>query len=391
MSNHSHTHSHNCSHNHNHGGSMSNLPSQPQQNAGTSHMSGVHHSAAALKGMTVDQFTKLRQGMMLTSCLVCGRKLWDTQSVTEGIGPDCAHKYGYTLNIPSATQVQKALGILALLPISQDKGFMDFLLANTGDTRKFSNILVAWCSHLVSTHQDEKVFDYTGAFEALGLDLVADRITLSRCTLRTIKQAENGQNYWAFHFPANANVKSNLRRYGLDVRHRKVNVDGMLGGNKYRLDTQAELDLMLWVCAGEFSGQRLYNCGTVVTIPAQSALPVPPAVTAYRARYKKPVAQPSVPSVPTPSQIGLRISKHTSQYGTYFRVTIPPFWNLKHWKPVRDDQKPFWRAFLDDVKASTRARWNNNTKTWKVDGSKETDLVNAINRHLGYTKSDLGL
>ena len=119
--NNTHNHTHNCSHSHNHGGRMtSNSP---------------HLNVVALKGMSIAQFFGIRQGMTLTNCCVCQRPLEDAQSVTDGIGPICSSRYGYSSHVPTQAAIQAALGHLALLPIAADMQVMNYLLSNKNDER----------------------------------------------------------------------------------------------------------------------------------------------------------------------------------------------------------------------------------------------------------------
>ena len=346
--NNTHNHTHNCNHSHNHGGRMTTSNSAP------------HLSVVQLKGMPVSQFFGVRRGMTLTTCCVCNAPLEDAQSVTEGVGPICSRKYGYHTHVPTQSAIQAALGHLALLPIAADMEVMNYLLANKGDERKFANILVAYCSHLTSKGKDADVFQYTGAIKALGLDKLAEQLRISRCDIRIVSNTDDGTRFgnpiageFVIKFSPCTNapiIRDLVRKYGFAFE--KSLLKGIGTGNRYKVD-QANLDLLLWAIAGSSWGGvgRVYNNGTILTLPQQSALPVPAGVLAYRTRYQRP-AQPTTP--PSASAIGLSITRKNGRNGAFYTVSLPPFWNLGFWKPNKADQKPFWTAFKDDFKRSGR-------------------------------------
>lgn len=382
---HNHTHTHNCNHSHNHGGRMTTSNSAP------------HLSVVQLKGMPVSQFFGVRRGMTLTTCCVCNAPLEDAQSVTEGVGPICSRKYGYHTHVPTQSAIQAALGHLALLPIAADMEVMNYLLANKGDERKFANILVAYCSHLTSKGKDADVFQYTGAIKALGLDKLAEQLRISRCDIRIVSNTDDGTRFgnpiageFVIKFSPCTNapiIRDLVRKYGFAFE--KSLLKGIGTGNRYKVD-QANLDLLLWAIAGSSWGGvgRVYNNGTILTLPQQSALPVPAGVLAYRTRYQRPAPQPTTP--PSASAIGLSITRKNGRNGAFYTVSLPPFWNLGFWKPNKADQKPFWTAFKDDFKRSGRAAWNPTYKNWVVNSRNEQGMFQAIERHLGYTRQQLG-
>ena len=382
----SHTHTHNCSHSHN-GGRM------------TTNNSAPHLSVVALKGMSVSQFFGVRRGMTLTTCCVCNAPLEDAQSVTEGVGPICSRKYGYHTHVPTQAAISAALGHLALLPIAADLQVMGFLLANKGDERKFANILVAYCSHLTSKGQDDDVFQYTGAIAALGLDKLAEQLRISRCDVRIVSNTDDGTRFGnpiagefvlKFNPTTNAPVIRDLvRKYGFQFE--KSMLKGIGNGNRYKVD-QSNLDLLLWAIAGSGWGGngRVYNNGTIITLPKQADLPVPSQVTQYRNRFRPQQPVQQVRTIPTPSSIGLSVTRKRGKNGHFYTVTLPPFWNLGFWKPNKADQKPFWTAFKDDFKGNSRAFWNSQYKNWVVNGRNEAAMFAAIQRHLGFTRQQLG-
>ena len=382
---HNHNHTHNCNHSHNHGGRMTTSNSAP------------HLSVVQLKGMPVSQFFGVRRGMTLTTCCVCNAPLEDAQSVTEGVGPICSRKYGYHTHVPTQSAIQAALGHLALLPIAADMEVMNYLLANKGDERKFANILVAYCSHLTSKGKDADVFQYTGAIKALGLDKLAEQLRISRCDIRIVSNTDDGTRFgnpiageFVIKFSPCTNapiIRDLVRKYGFAFE--KSLLKGIGTGNRYKVD-QANLDLLLWAIAGSSWGGvgRVYNNGTILTLPQQSALPVPAGVLAYRTRYQRPAPQPTTP--PSASAIGLSITRKNGRNGAFYTVSLPPFWNLGFWKPNKADQKPFWTAFKDDFKRSGRAAWNPTYKNWVVNSRNEQGMFQAIERHLGYTRQQLG-
>lgn len=369
-------------------------------NGGRMTNSAPHLNVVALKGLSVSQFFGVRRGMTLTNCCVCGAALEDAQSVTDGVGPICSRKYGYHTHVPTQAAIQSSLGHLALLPIAADLQVMGYLLANKGDERKFANILVAYCSHLTSKGQDADVFQYTGAIKALGLDKLAEQLRISRCDVRIVNNCDDGTRFGnpiagefviKFNPCQNAPVIRDLvRKYGFTFE--KSLLKGIGTGNRYKVD-QANLDLLLWAIAGSSWGgvARVYNNGTILTLPQQSALPVPASVLAYRNRFQRPTpVQPVVTTVPTASSIGLRITRKNGRNGAFYTVTLPPFWNLGFWKPNKADQKPFWTQFKDDFKRSGRAAFNSQYKNWVVNGRNEAAMFAAIQRHLGYTRQQLG-
>ena len=365
----------------------------------TTNTSAPHLSVVQLKGMSVAQFFGVRKGMTLTTCCVCNTPLVDAQSVTEGVGPICSRKYGYHTHVPTQAAIQAALGHLAILPIAADLQVMGFLLANQGDERKFANILVAYCSHLTSSGKDADVFLYTGAIKALGLDKLAEQLRISRCDIRIVSNTDDGTRFGnpiagefviKFNPTTNAPVVRELaRKYGFTFE--KSLLKGIGNGNRYKVD-QANLDLLLWALAGSGWGGtgRVYNNGTILTLPQQSALPVPAGVLAYRSRFQRTPVQPVVATPPTASSIGLRITRKRGQNGHFYTVSLPPFWNLGFWKSQKADQKPFWVAFKDDFKRSGRAFWNSQYSNWVVNGRNEAAMFAAIQRHLGYTRQQLG-
>ena len=382
--NNTHNHTHNCSHSHNHGGRMtSNSP---------------HLNVVALKGMSIAQFFGIRQGMTLTNCCVCQRPLEDAQSVTDGIGPICSSRYGYSSHVPTQAAIQAALGHLALLPIAADMQVMNYLLANKNDERKFANILVAYCSHLTSKGKDADVFQYTDAIEALGLNKLAEQLRISRCDIRIVNNCDDGTRFgnpiageFVIKFNPTTNppvIRDLVRKYGFEFE--KSSLKGIGTGNRYKVD-QANLDLLLWAIAGSGWGgnARVYNNGTILTLPQQSALPVPAGVLAYRSRFQRPQT-PVVATPPSASAIGLSITRKNGRNGAFYTVSLPPFWKLDFWKPNKADQKPFWTAFKDDFKRSGRAAWNPTYKNWVVNGRNEQAMFDAIQRHLGYTRQQLG-
>lgn len=364
----------------------------------TSNNSAPHLSVVALKGMSVTQFFGVRQGMTLTTCCVCNAPLEDAQSVSEGIGPVCSRKYGYHNHVPTPQAIAACLGHLALLPIAADMQVMAYLLANQNDERKFANILVAYCSHLTSVGRDIEVFDYTPAIAALGLTYLADQLALSRCPIRVVPNTNEGtrigtpiQGQFVVRYDSNVNGCPDLyslkRKYGFSKT--PSSMKGIGRGSRWLVD-QADLDLLLWALAGSAHGgtSRVWNCGTIVTLPQQSAMTEPAAVTAYKARF-----QPSTPVVATPptaQNIGLVVTRKTSRNGAFYTVALPPFWNLGFWKPNKADQKPFWTVLKDDIKSSAKARWNPTHKNWVVDGTNEAAMFTAIQRHLGFTRQQLG-
>lgn len=379
MSINSHTHSSACTHSN--GGRMTN--------------SAPHLNVASLKGMSVTQFFGVRQGMTLTNCCVCNLPLEDAQSVSDGIGPICSRKYGYHTHVPTQQAIAACMGHLALLPIAADMQVMSYLLANQGDERKFANILVAYCSHLTSKGRDIEVFDYTPAIAALGLTYLSEQLALSRCPIRVVPNTVEGTRIgtpiageYVIKFDSSVSGSPNLwdlkRKYGFS--HTKSSLKGVGRGNRWLVD-QANLDLLLWAIAGSAHGgtSRVWNCGTVITLPQQSAMTEPASVTAYKARFA-----PTTPVAPTPSSIGLSVSRRSGRNGAFYTVSLPPFWNLGFWKPQKSDQKPFWTAMKDDLKRSTRSRWNPTHTNWVVDGSKESELFAVIQRHLGFTRQQLG-
>lgn len=361
----------------------------------TTNNSAPHLNVASLKGMTVTQFFGVRQGMTLTNCCVCNLPLEDAQSVSDGIGPICSRKYGYHSHVPTPQAIAACMGHLALLPIAADMQVMAYLLANQNDERKFANILVAYCSHLSSVGRDIEVFDYTPAIAALGLTYLAEQLAISRCPIRVVPNTNEGTRIgtpiagqFVVKFDSSVSGSPNLwdmkRRYGFS--HTKSSLKGVGRGNRWLVD-QANLDLLLWAIAGSAHGgtSRVWNCGSVITLPQQSAMTEPTAVTAYKARFApKPVTPPS------PSSIGLSVSRRSGRNGAFYTVSLPPFWNLGFWKPQKADQKPFWTALKDDLKRSTRSRWNPTHTNWVVDGSKESELFAVIQRHLGFTRQQLG-
>ena len=351
-----------------------------------------HLSVAQLKGMSVSDFYKTRQNMTITECFVCNRDLTDSQSVTEGIGPICSRKYGYHKHTPTAQQVQAAFGHLALLPIAADKNVMNFLVANQNDERKFANILVAYCSYLTSNGKDGDVFLYTGAFRAMGLDVLARQLEISRCAIRVLEHFENGQPTGKFvvRFPSCYGTTHNPIRDAKKYLGTWIptisKITGMGRGKKF-LCTQKELNVLLWCLAPAFQGERVYNCGTIINLPQQSTLPEPPEVTAWKAARTPAV----VPVAPTPSSIGLVVTRKQGRNGAFFTVALPPYWNMGFWKPNKGDQRAFWDAFKNDFKRSSRAFWNGQYKNWIVKGSNEQAMIDSITRHLGYTRQQLGL
>ena len=314
-------------------------------------ISSPHLSVAALKGMSVSQFFGIRKGMTLTTCCVCSLPLEDAQSVTDGVGPVCSRKYGYHTHVPTQEAIQASLGHLALLPIAAELETMEFLLSATKDERKFANILVAYCSHLPIA--GEYVVKFT--------------------------PTTNAPNFWK------------LGRYYGFVSSKSL-LKGIGTGNRYLVDAK-NLELLLWAIAGTGHGgtARLYNCGSILTLPTQSALPVPSGVAAYKARFARP-SRPTVSTTsPTPSSIGLKITKKNGKNGAFFTVALPPFWNMGFWKPNKADQRAFWDVMKNDFKASCRPFWNAQYKNWVVKGSNEAGMVDALTRHLGYTRQQLGL
>lgn len=381
-----HNHSSTCNHSHNHGGRMTNN-------------SAPHLNVASLKGMSVSQFFGIRKGMTLTTCCVCNKPLEDAQSVTDGVGPICSRKYGYHTHVPTQEAIQSSLGHLALLPIAAELDVMNYLLANKGDERKFANILVAYCSHLTSIGKDADVFMYTGAIAALGLDKLAEQLRISRCQVRVVPNTDDGTRFgnpiagqFVVKFTPTTNVPNFWRmgrNYGF-VSSKSL-LKGIGTGNRYLVDAK-NLELLLWAlgASGHGGTARVYNCGTILTLPVQSALPVPSGVAAYKARFApKPVVSPSTP--PSPSSIGLKVVKKNGKNGAFFTVSLPPFWELGYWKPQKADQKPFWMAMKDDFKSSCRPFWNSQYKNWVVKGSNEQAMVSALTRHFGYTRQQLGL
>ena len=375
-----HNHSSTCSHS---GGRMTN--------------SAPHLNVASLKGMSVSQFFGIRKGMTLTTCCVCSKPLEDAQSVTDGVGPICSRKYGYHTHVPTQEAIQASLGHLALLPIAAELDVMNYLLANKGDERKFANILVAYCSHLSSIGKDADVFMYTGAIAALGLDKLAEQLRISRCQVRVVPNTDDGTRFgtpiagqFVVKFtPTTSSVNFwKLGRYYGFVSSKSL-LKGIGTGNRYLVDAK-NLELLLWAIAGTDHGgtARVYNCGTILTLPVQSALPVPSAVAAYKARFARPR---QVSTTPTPSSIGLKITKKNGKNGAFFTVSLPPFWNMGFWKSNKADQRAFWDVMKNDFKASCRPFWNAQYKNWVVKGSNEQAMVDALTRHLGYTRQQLGL
>ena len=385
MTTNNHNHTSTCNHSHTGGRMTTNSP---------------HLNVVALKGMSVSQFFGIRANMTLTNCCVCNAVLEDAQSVTDGVGPICSAKYGYKHYVPTKAAIQAALGHLALLPIAADLQVMGYLLANQNDERKFANILVAYCSHLTSKGQDADVFQYTGAIEALGLTKLAEQLRISRCDIRIVNNCDDGTRFGnpiAGEFVIKFNpcqnapyIRELVRKYGFT--YEKSLLKGIGNGNRYKVD-QANLDLLLWAIAGSSWGGvgRVYNNGTILTLPQQSALPVPAGVLAYRNRFQRQTpVQPVVATPPTASAIGLSITRKNGRNGAFYTVSLPPFWNLGYWKPNKGDQKPFWTAFKDDFKRSGRAAWNPTYKNWVVNGRNEQAMFDAIQRHLGYTRQQLG-
>lgn len=363
----------------------------------TTNNSAPHLNVATLKGMSVTQFFGVRQGMTLTTCCVCQAPLADAQSVSEGIGPVCSRKYGYHKFTPTASAIAACLGHLALLPIAADMNVMAYLLANQNDERKFANILVAYCSHLTSIGKDAEVFNYTPAIKALGMDYLADQLALSRCPIRVVSNTNEGtrigtpiQGQFVVKYDSSVagcpDLYSLKRKYGFSKT--SSSLKGIGRGNRW-LCSQQDLDLLLWALAGSAHGgtSRVWNCGTVVTLPQQSAMTEPASVTAYKARFQRstPVATP-----PSPSTIGLSITRKNGKNGHFYTVSLPPFWNLGFWKPNKADQKAFWTAFKDEFKGNSRAFWNSQYKNWVVNGRNEAAMFAAIQKHLGFTRQQLG-
>ena len=375
--------------------SNSQSQSQTQSNGGRMTNSAPHLNVASLKGLSITQFFGIRQGMTLTNCCVCQRPLEDAQSVTDGIGPICSSRYGYHTHVPSPSAVQASLGHLALLPIAADLQVMNYLLANKGDERKFANILVAYCSHLTSIGKDSEVFNYTGALAALGLDKLAEQLRISRCQVRIVPNTDDGTRFgnpiagqFVVKFTPTTNppqMRTLKYRYGFAWANSSLK--GIGTGNRYLVD-QANLDILLWALAGSGHGgtARVYNCGTILSLPQQSGMPEPSAVTAYKARYApKPVVAPS------PSAIGLSITKKNGKNGAFFTVSLPPYWKIGFWQSNKAQQRAFWDAMKNDFKSSCRPFWNAQYKNWVVKGCNEQAMIDAINRHLGYTRQQLGL
>lgn len=361
------------------------------QSTGTPHL-----NVATLKGMSVTEFFGVRRGMTLTTCCACNRDLEDSQSVSEGIGPVCSAKYGYKHYVPSQQSIAACLGHLALLPIATDMEVMGYLLANQNDERKFANILVAYCSHLSSVGKDAEVFDYTPAIAALGLGFLAEQLRISRCPIKVVPNTMLAQGAskptrigtpiagefvvtWSQEM-GRISMSHLQRKYGL--QYRTSNMQGVGRTQRYVVDQQG-LELVLWELASKQQGVRTYNCGSIADMPAQSTLPVPALVQAYRTA--------NAPAMPTPASIGLKITKRTGKFGVFYTVSLPPFWNLGYWKPNKADQKAFWTAFKDDFKRSAKAGWSAQYKHWTVRGSNKQAMLDAISRHLGYTATQLGV
>ena len=259
----------------------------------TTNSSTPHICVATLKGLSPSEFFKTRRGLTLTTCCVCNLPLEDAQSVSRAMGPICYGRSGYEVVHPTPTQLQNAMGLLVFQKIATEGQTMAYLMANKGDTRKFANILVAYCSWLTSNGRDSEVYNYTPALRALGYDVLARSLEISRCKVRFLKQADGRIAFKAPNLDTSTlfNNRHWIGSYSCVLSKavgrklkRKGGAKGLGRGHSYFLENQAEADAAYYFLAKYFAGERCFFNGKAHALPQQSAITKPALIVAYEAQ-----------------------------------------------------------------------------------------------------------
>ena len=130
-------------------------------------------------------------------CCLCRKRLEDTESVQNGIGPVCSRRYYDPTHVPSEEDVMEALGLLhkGMTENKFPAELVTELRALKTDARKFSNTLV----YFTSCHYDQRdtVLACAGIIRALGYDVMADKLEVDRVKVRIVEKGTTLEVYLA--------------------------------------------------------------------------------------------------------------------------------------------------------------------------------------------------
>lgn len=145
--------------------------------------------------------------IMATHCVFCGRELNDSESVQRGIGPICNKNYNQAIITPQATDVAKALGVLAAngsFVATIDNTLMPRLLERHPDGHKIGNLLI----YEASTYLKEKQFVLilSQALRMLGYTVAADKIQKDRSPVKLVPADGQFEVYTPFSKPLNNDI-----------------------------------------------------------------------------------------------------------------------------------------------------------------------------------------
>ena len=122
--------------------------------------------------------------IVATHCCVCRAELTDPVSIQSAIGPVCSRKFYRDELIPTAEQVDAAVGLLAAadvdekLPAHIIDACLGFVKEDKANGRKISSLLL----YFASAHYAEReiVFRCAGVIRALGYTELADKLEIDR-------------------------------------------------------------------------------------------------------------------------------------------------------------------------------------------------------------------
>jgi len=123
-------------------------------------------------------------------CCLCRKRLEDTESVQNGIGPVCSKKYYDPTHVPSDEDVMEALGLLHL-GMTEGKFPADLisdLRGLKGNARLFSNRLVYFTSQ--NYDKRDTVLACANIVRALGYNVMADKLEIDRVKARIVEKTD---------------------------------------------------------------------------------------------------------------------------------------------------------------------------------------------------------
>lgn len=144
--------------------------------------------------------------IVATHCCACNLPLTDAESVEHGIGPVCSKRYYNPQHIPTADQISKALGFMAV------SNFPDTLIdeclaaADRNDARQVSNKLVYYAS--ANYDNREEVLKCSNIIRILGYEDLSNKLEQDRTSVIVFDKGTHLETY----FPDKWEVSKELSR-----------------------------------------------------------------------------------------------------------------------------------------------------------------------------------